>query len=44
MIGYYAHHQGAGHLTRMQSIAAAMDERVWGLSSSPAPGSSPRSC
>ncbi len=38
MIGYYAHHQGAGHLTRMQSIAAAMDERVWGLSSSPAPG------
>ncbi|TPG13289.1 glycosyltransferase [Pedococcus bigeumensis] len=37
MIGYYAHHQGAGHLTRMQSIAAAMDESVWGLSSSPAP-------
>ena len=22
MIGYYAHHQGAGHLTRLQSIAA----------------------
>ena len=37
VIGYYAHHQGAGHLTRMQSIAAAMDEPVWGLSSSPAP-------
>ena len=37
MIGYYAHHQGAGHLTRMQCIAAAMDEPVWGLSSSPAP-------
>ena len=37
MIGYYAHHHGAGHLTRMQSIAAALDEPVWGLSSSPAP-------
>ena len=37
MIGYYAHHQGAGHLTRLQSIAAAMDEPVWGLSSAPAP-------
>lgn len=37
MIGYYAHHQGAGHLTRMQSIASAMDEPVWGLSSVPAP-------
>lgn len=37
MIGYYAHHHGAGHLTRMQNIAAAMDEPVWGLSSAPAP-------
>lgn len=37
MIGYYAHHQGAGHLTRLQSIAGAMDEPVWGLSSAPAP-------
>ena len=37
MIGYYAHHQGAGHITRMLSIAAEMDEPVWGLSSSPAP-------
>ena len=37
MIGYYAHHQGAGHLTRMQSIAAVLDEPVWGLSSSPRP-------
>lgn len=37
MIGYYAHHQGAGHLTRMQSIAAALDEPVWGLSSSARP-------
>jgi hypothetical protein len=37
VIGYYAHHQGAGHLTRMQTIAAAMEEPVWGLSSAPAP-------
>jgi hypothetical protein len=37
MIGYYAHHQGAGHLTRMQSIASAAVEPVWGLSSAPAP-------
>jgi hypothetical protein len=37
VIGYYAHHQGVGHLTRMQSIAAAMDEPVWGLSSATAP-------
>ena len=37
MIGYYAHHQGAGHLTRMRSIALALDEPVWGLSSAPAP-------
>ncbi len=37
MIGYYAHHQGAGHLTRMRSIARALAEPVWGLSSAPAP-------
>ncbi|MEO5982389.1 MAG: glycosyltransferase [Pedococcus sp.] len=37
MIGYYAHHQGAGHLTRMQSIAAVLDEPVWGLSSAACP-------
>ncbi|GAA2160439.1 glycosyltransferase [Pedococcus bigeumensis] len=37
MIGYYAHHQGSGHLTRLQSIAGALDEPVWGLSSAPAP-------
>ncbi|KQU70494.1 glycosyltransferase [Phycicoccus sp. Root101] len=37
MIGYYAHHHGAGHLTRMQSIAAVLDEPVWGLSSGPRP-------
>lgn len=37
MIGYYAHHQGVGHLTRLQCIAAALDEPVWGLSSAAAP-------
>lgn len=37
MIGYYAHHVGAGHLTRLQNIAAALAEPVWGLSSAPAP-------
>jgi hypothetical protein len=37
MIGYYAHHQGAGHLTRLQSIAGAVDDAVWGLSSAGAP-------
>lgn len=37
MIGYYAHHQGVGHLTRLQSIARALDEPVWGLSSTPTP-------
>lgn len=39
MIGYYAHHQGAGHTTRMRSIAAALDEPVWGLSSAAKPTS-----
>lgn len=37
MIGYYAHHHGSGHVTRMQSIAAFLDEPVWGLSSMPRP-------
>jgi hypothetical protein len=37
MIGYYAHHQGAGHLTRMQVIAAELEVLVWGLSSAPKP-------
>jgi hypothetical protein len=37
VIGYYAHHRGAGHLTRMQSISAVLDEPVWGLSSAPRP-------
>jgi hypothetical protein len=39
MIGYYAHHHGSGHVTRMQSIAASLDEPVWALSSLPAPAS-----
>jgi hypothetical protein len=37
VIGYYAHHHGSGHLTRLQSIAAQLPEPVWGLSSLPAP-------
>lgn len=37
MIGYYAHHQGSGHVTRLQAVAAALDETVWGLSSLPEP-------
>lgn len=37
MIGYYAHHRGSGHLTRMCSVAAAAEEKVWGLSSGPRP-------
>ena len=37
MIGYYAHHQGAGHITRMQAIAAELATPVWGLSSAPEP-------
>lgn len=37
MIGWYAHHQGAGHLTRLRAVAAHLDEPVWGLSSLPEP-------
>lgn len=37
MIGYYIHHQGLGHLTRAQSIAAACDQPVVALSSLAAP-------
>lgn len=37
MIGYYVHHQGAGHITRLQSIAGHLAEPVWGLSSLPPP-------
>ncbi|WP_072803310.1 glycosyltransferase [Rhodococcoides yunnanense] len=33
MIGYYAHHQGAGHVTRATTIAAALNEPVVVLSS-----------
>ncbi len=37
MIGYYVHHHGSGHLTRLQNIAAHLREPVTGLSSLPAP-------
>ncbi|WP_392544434.1 glycosyltransferase [Oryzobacter telluris] len=37
MIGYYVHHQGRGHLTRMQSVAAHLRTPVVGISSLPAP-------
>jgi hypothetical protein len=37
VIGYYAHHHGSGHITRLQSIGARLHEPVWGLSSLPAP-------
>lgn len=33
MIGYYVHHQGRGHLTRMRCITRRMSERVTVLSS-----------
>lgn len=42
MIGYYVHHQGAGHLATAMSFAAASAEPVVGLSSlSPPPAPSP---
>ena len=37
MIGYYVHHHGNGHLHRAQSVAAAADGPVTGLSSLPRP-------
>ena len=37
MIGYYAHHRGAGHLHRAMSIARELGEPVTILSSSPRP-------
>lgn len=37
MIGYYAHHHGSGHVTRLQAIAAYLDEPVCGISSLAAP-------
>lgn len=43
MIGYYAHHQGAGHVTRLRSIAPHLGVPVWGLSSrEPPAGWGPR--
>jgi len=39
VIGYYAHHRGAGHLHRAMSIAAELDDEVTILSSSPRPDS-----
>ncbi|MEP6980771.1 MAG: glycosyl transferase, partial [Nakamurella sp.] len=41
MIGYYVHHQGRGHLTRMQAITARMSTPVTVLSSLAAPDGSP---
>ena len=37
MIGYYAHHRGAGHLNRAMSIARELNDEVTILSSSPRP-------
>jgi hypothetical protein len=37
VIGYYVHHQGRGHLTRLQAMAAHLRTPVVGLSSLPKP-------
>lgn len=37
MIGYYVHHQGLGHLTRLQALAEHLRSPVTGLSSLPRP-------
>ncbi len=37
VIGYYVHHQGAGHLRRMRSVAAHLDRPLTVLSSAPRP-------
>ena len=37
MIGYYVHHQGRGHLSRLQAVAAHLHTPVVGLSSLPKP-------
>ncbi len=37
VIGYYAHHQGSGHLTRLRSLAAHVGEPLCGVSSLPPP-------
>ena len=39
MIGYYVHHHGLGHLTRLQAVAEHLRSPVTGLSSLPAPPS-----
>lgn len=39
MIGYYVHHQGLGHLTRLQAVAEHLRSPVTGLGSLPAPTS-----
>lgn len=41
MIGYYVHHQGHGHLSRLQAVAAHLDTRVVALSSLPEPAGWP---
>ena len=37
MIGYYVHHQGRGHLSRLEAVAAHLRTPVVGLSSLPKP-------
>ncbi|WP_020143330.1 glycosyltransferase [Terracoccus sp. 273MFTsu3.1] len=37
MIGWYVHHQGLGHLTRLQAVAEHLGTPVTGISSLPAP-------
>lgn len=37
MIGYYVHHQGRGHLSRLEAVAAYLRTPVTGLSSLPQP-------
>ena len=37
MIGYYVHHQGRGHLSRLEAVAAHLQTPVVGLSSLPKP-------
>jgi hypothetical protein len=41
VIGYYVHHQGRGHLSRLQTVAAHLRTPVVGLSSLPAPAGWP---
>lgn len=41
MIGYYVHHHGAGHLRRMQTLAARLEQPVTVLSSLARPPSFP---